>query len=1083
MTTVTALSEAKRRLLERYLCSESRQDTAGHAYIGRRPPGESAPLSFSQQQVWLHAQMAGDIPFYNETMTVCREGPLDVALLHRCFLEIIRRHEIWRTTFDTIRGEPVQIVQPPPHMFPLPMRDLRSLPSAEREGEAMRLATADAQRPFDLKNGPLLRVLVVRMDDERYRLYMTLHHIIFDAVTGFRVFLPELTTLYESLSAGNRSPLPDLRIQYADFAYAQRQESAPEIWSKHLDYWRRQLAGELPQLEWPSDRARPPIETHRGAIQRFALPTTLVRALRGCGRDQGVSLYMTLLSAFAAVLHRYTGQDDIIVGSFTAGRKLAELEPLLGYFVNPLTLRIDVSGDPSFRELQLRVRGVVLDSLAHEDVPFAQIVKEVQHKPDPSRNPLFQVVLSQQPPMAPVAPGWDLATEEICNGGSKVDLIIAVGERGDSISVPITYNPDLFDSSTILRMVGHWQTLLAGACADPQITIHKLPILTEAERTRLLVEWNDTRVDYPKHLCLHQLFEAQAERTPDATALVYKRDRVSYRDLNARANQIAHHLRQRGVGPDVLVGICMERSIEMVVGLLGIMKAGGAYVPLDPDYPKDRLCTILADSRVLILLTGHSLLNRLPASAVQVICLDTGWKELAGEVSSNPECGSSPENLAYVIYTSGSTGKPKGVMNIHAGIVNRLLWMQAAYQLTSDDRVLQKTPYSFDVSVWEFFWPLITGACLVMAKPGGHKDSDYLVEVIQREMITTLHFVPSMLQVFLEASGLEACTSLKRVICSGEALPFEVQKRFFARLGTELHNLYGPTEAAVDVTYWQCQPDHTEPVVPIGRPIANVQIYLLDPNLQPVPLGIPGELHIGGVALARGYLNRPELTAEKFIPNPFSGEPGARLYKTGDLARHRADGNIEFLGRIDDQVKIRGFRIELGEIEAVLHEHPGVRDARVIVREDVPGDRRLAAYIVPAREPAPLVEICNDLKDKLPSYMIPILVTLKELPLTPNGKLDRRALPPPERTEVAEAFEGPRDPTERLLAEVWAEVLGVEHVSVYDNFFDLGGHSLTALQVVARLRNRLGVSVKPSELAFHTLGQLAAVCGERLDRP
>ena len=1079
---IAQLSKIKRALLERYLCGKSRKNAAEHA-PSSRPPGESVPLSFSQQQVWLHAQMAGEIPFYNETMIVYRQGSLDLAVLQRCFLEIIRRHEIWRTTFDTIGGEPAQIVHPAPHVFPLLMKDLRELPEAAREAEVRRLATADAQHPFDLKAGPLLRVLVVRMDDERYRLYMTVHHIIVDGLTACRVFLPELATLYEAFSAGNPSPLPDLRIQYADFAYAQRKESAPTIWSEHLDYWRRQLAGELPQLQWPTDRPRPPIETHRGAVQKFALPTTLVRALRGLGREQGVSLYMTLLSAFVAVLHRYTGQDDIIVGGFSAGRKLSDLEPLLGYFVNPLALRIDVSGNLTFRALQSRVREVVLDALAHEDVPFTQIVREVQHKPDPSRNPLFQVVLSPQPPMPNTAPGWDLASEEICNGGSKVDLIVAVREHENSLSGPITYNPDLFDASTISRMVGHWQTLLAGACADADKPVADLPILTEAERTQILVEWNDTRVDYPKHLCLHQLVEAQVERTPNATALVYEQNRMSYRELNARANQLAHHLRRRGVGPDALVGVCMERSIEMVIALLGIMKAGGAYLPLDPDYPKDRLRIILEDSRVPILLTQRSLLTRLPASAMQVICLDAGWEELAGEGSSNPECVTRPENLAYAIYTSGSTGKPKGVLNIHAGIVNRLLWMQVTHPLTSDDRVLQKTPYNFDISVWEVFWPLLTGACLVIAKPEGHKDSDYLVEVIHRQKITVIHFVPSMLQVFLDANGLEACACLRRVICSGEPLPFEVQKRFFASLGAELHNLYGPTEAAVEVTHWQCQPESREPVVPIGRPIANVQIYLLDRNLQPVPVGIPGELHIGGVALARGYLNRPELTTEKFIPDPFSGKPGARLYKTGDLARYRPDGNIEFLGRIDDQVKIRGFRIELGEIETMLHEHSAVRDARVIVREDVLGDRRLVAYIVPGQESTSLVELSSYLKDKLPSYMIPVLVTLHKLPLTPNGKLDRRALPPPERTGLAEAFEGPRNSVERLLAEVWTEVLGVERVSIYDNFFDLGGHSLTALQVVARLRNRLSVYVKPNELAFQTLGQLAATCGERLDRP
>jgi amino acid adenylation domain-containing protein len=1074
------LSETKRRLLQKCLKAQPGKGTVETALISQRPSGEPVPLSFAQQQVWLHEEMAGETPIYNETITVYREGPCDIDVLEQCLLEIIRRHEIWRTTFDTLDREVVQIVHPAPQQFHLPVIDLRKLPEAERETEANRLATTDAGRPFDLKAGPLLRALLVRIDDDQHRLHMVLHQIICDAVTLYSAFLPELATLYEAFSAGRPSPLPEPRIQYADFAYWQQKRFRQGIWSDHMAYWRKQLAGELPLLPWPNDHARPPIETHRGAIQRFSLPASLIHPLRSLSQRQGVSLYMTLLAGFFALLHRYTGQEEIILGGVTAGRKLTELESVPGYFANPLPLRVNLSANPTFRELQSRVRAVVLDALAHEDVPFVHI-KESQHRSDPGRNPLFQIIFSQQPKLPKVAPGWDLATTEVSNGASKLDLLIVIDDRGDEVFGPITYNPDLFDASTITRMVGHWQTLLTGVCADAGQRIADLPILTEVERRQILVDWNDTQVDYPQNVCLAQLIEAQVQRTPEGTAVVYEQDRLSYRELNARANQLAHYLRKLGVGPDVLVGVCMERSFEMITGLLGTLKAGGAYLPLDPDYPKDRLCMILEDSRVAVLLTQQSLLNRLPPSAAPVICLDAGWEEIARNTESNPVSVVGPQNLAYALYTSGSTGKPKGVLNVHRGIVNRLLWMQAAYQLTPADRVLQKTPYSFDVSVWEFFWPLMAGACLVIAKPGGHKDADYLVDLIQREKITTVHFVPSMLGAFLEVDGVETCISLKRVICSGEALPFELHRRFFTRLSAELHNLYGPTEAAVDVTSWRCRAECEEPLVPIGRPIANVQIYILDRNLEPVPVGVQGELHIGGVALARGYLNSPELTAQKFIRDPFSSEPGARLYKTGDLARYRPDGNIEFLGRVDDLVKIRGFRIELGEIEAVLHECPAVRDARVIVREEPGGDRRLVAYIVPMRETASAPkDILGYLKDKLPNYMIPTLVMLDKLPLTPNGKFDRRALPPSEPPETEEVFERPRDPVEQLLAGIWTEVLGVEQISVYDNFFDLGGHSLMAMHVVARLRDQLGLRVRPNELAFQTLGQFAASCKERL---
>ena len=597
----------------------------------------------------------------------------------------------------------------------------------------------------------------------------------------------------------------------------------------------------------------------------------------------------------------------------------------------------------------------------------------------------------------------------------------------------------------------------------------KTRTLTDRERQQLLVDWNATAVAYGQDACLHELFEAQVERTPEAVAVVMEGGQLTYRELNARANQLAHHLRSLGVQKESFVAICLERSLEMVVGIYGAMKAGAAYVPIDPTYPQDRLAFMLQDADVPVLLTQEKLRGKLPPHRARVVCLDSEWPAISQQSTEAPRTGVTAANLAYMIYTSGSTGQPKGAMNTHRGICNRLLWMQDAYQLTADDRVLQKTPFSFDVSVWELFWPLLVGARLIVARPEGHRDSAYLIRLINGQQISTLHFVPSMLQVFLRESGVESCRSLRRVICSGEAMPYELQQTFFHRLpSVELHNLYGPTEAAVDVTYWRCRPDSALRIVPIGRPIANMQMYILDPQLQPVPVGESGELHIGGVGLARGYHHRPELTAEKFIANPFSTESGARLYKTGDLARYLPDGNIEYLGRLDHQVKIRGFRIELGEIEAVLGQHPAVAETVVIAREDAPGDKRLVAYLVAKKGAVPTISDLHDhLKRKLPDYMIPAaFVLVKALPLSPNGKVDHGVLPMLEekRADAPEGFVAPRDFIELTLANIWAEVLKAKRVGVHDNFFDLGGHSLLATQVVSRIRTALRTEVSVRNL-------------------
>lgn len=1069
------LSENKRKILERLLRGDGVRSPRQLA-ITRRPPNEPIPLSFPQLQVWLHSQMAAESPFYNESITFYRRGPLSPPALERCLVEMIRRHEILRTTFEERDGEPVQIVNPVPSAFPLQFVDLSELPSAKRTAEAVRLATENARRCFDLSNGPLLRALLVRLEDEDYRLYMTFHQIIFDGVTAQRVFLPELATLYQALSAGNPSPLPEPSIQYGDFAYWQRKTMSAEA-RQSLEFWKSQLSGELPLLELPMLGARPKVETHRGEILRFAWDDDLAVRLRDFAQRQGASLYMTLLASWVTLLLRYTGQEDIVLGGLSAGRSRAEAESLMGFFVNPLALRIDLSGNPTFRELLARVRAVVLESLSHEAVPFAHIVKNLQPKSDPSRHPIFQLMISRQPRDSALPPGWNWVIEEVSSGASKMDLFVIFDERSDGLFGSCTYNPDLFDASMIGRMVHHWRTLLTAATTDPNQRIADLPFLTEEERQQCVVEWNQTKEEFPQK-SLHELIEAQVERTPEAMAVVHEEERLSYREMNARANQLARHLRKLGVGAEVLVGICMERSVRMIVALLGILKAGGAYVPLDPAYPEERLAFMIKDSGLKVLITEDRLYAKLSGQVEKVVRIDKDWPVVSQESQENLSPQAGPENLAYVIYTSGSTGVPKGVQICHRSLVNLLTSMQARPGLTQKDSLLAVTTISFDIAALELYLPLIVGARCVLA---GHEDSSdgrRLSSMLDDYQITVMQATPSTWKLLLE-SGWAGKADLK-ILCGGEAMPRELAEQLIRR-ARSVWNIYGPTETTVWSSIHHVTSSGGQIV--IGRPIQNTQMYVLDRNLCPVPVGVIGELYIGGDGLARGYLNRPELNAEKFIRNPFSCEEGARLYKTGDLARYRADGTIECLWRIDHQVKIRGFRIDLREIESVLRGHPSVRDVCAIVHKDSPDDPRLAAYVVLAKERPPSVEeLRNWVKQKLPGYMVPVLVPLERFPLTPNGKLDRRALPAPIQAELRDerSIEEFHDPIEELLAGIWTDVLKVPQVSVYDNFIDLGGHSLLATQVVARLEKKLGLRIKPSELAFQSLGQLAASCKERL---
>ena len=1029
----------------------------------------TVPTTFAQQRLWFLDQLQPGGVEYLIAWRIRLKGALDTDALERTLTELVRRHEVFRTTYAAVNGMAVQVIAPP---GPVGLR----IQEVASEEEAHAIAAAEAATPIDLEHGPVLRARLLRLREEDHLLLLTLHHILFDG-SSRGIFAREFEAIYTAFREGRPSPLEDPPLQYSDYAVWQQRTLQGKRYARLLDYWKKQLDG-VELLELPTDRPRAAVLSSRGAQLPFTLPEELVSGLQALAQRNRVSLYMALLAAFETLLAKYSGQEDIVVGGPVAGRTRAELEGLIGFFANDLALRLDLSGNPTFDELLGRIRNVALDAYEHQEVPFEKLVQEINPERSLSRNPIFQVEFSlrNQPRETFRLPGLEVEFSAAEPGSAKFDLSFFLTGEAGGLSGRADYNTGLFDASTIERMVGHYRVLLEAVVANSAARVSELPLLTADEKDLVLRRFNDTARPYPRERALHSFIEEQVERTPDAEALVFEGTRFTYRQLNERANRLAHRLRKMGVGPESLVAICAERSLEMVVGLLGIMKAGGAYVPFDPEYPRERLATMLADAQPAVVLMLERLTGILPEHSFPTFFLDRDWPLLREEPVTDPPVLTTGQNIAYVIYTSGSTGKPKGVPNVHEAIVNRLLWMQAAYPIGAADRVLQKTPYSFDVSVWEFFWPLMTGACLVVARPEGHRDPNYLVDLIVESNITTLHFVPSMLRIFLEAQGVERCTGLRRVICSGEALPFELQERFFQKLGTaELHNLYGPTEAAVDVTYYPCKPNSGRTTVPIGKPVWNTQIYILDRHLQPVPVGIPGELHIGGVQLARGYLKRPELTAEKFIPDPFGNEAGARLYKSGDLARFLPDGNVEYLGRMDFQVKLRGFRIELGEIEAVLDRHADVRQSLAMVREDQPGMQKLVAYVVPRGEAIAAEELRAHVKRSLPDFMVPAsVVALAVFPLSSNGKVDRKRLPAPDQGAGAE-YVAPRTAQEEELARIWAEVLQLDRVSVEDNFFVLGGHSLLATRVVSRLREVYRVDLPLRALfEFPTVAGLAA---------
>ncbi|WP_292779568.1 non-ribosomal peptide synthetase [Nostoc sp. NMS9] len=1016
------------------------------------------PLSFAQQRLWFLDQLQPLSAFYNVPVALRLVGTLEVAALQQSLQEIIHRHEALRTNFIKVDGKPTQVIQTQAN-WKVSIVDFKYLSTTEQEIATQKLAQQQAIQPFNLATEPLVRATLIVLSKTEHALLVCMHHIVFDG-WSVGVFVQELAALYNAYSQGQPSLLAPLPIQYADFAIWQRNWLQGDVLQSQLSYWQQQLKDAPALLSLPTDRPRPSVQTDNGAYQEFALSKELTSGLTQLSQQQGVTLFMTLLAAFDTLLYRYTGQEDILVGSPIANRDRSEIEELIGFFVNTLVMRTDLAGNPSFSELLGRVREVALSAYAHQNLPFEMLVEALQPERDLSYTPLFQVMFALQNASTSQVELTGLTVTPLITEGAtaKFDLSLLMQNTATGLVGFWEYNTDLFDASTIERMTGHFVTLLEGIITNPQQLISQFPLLTAVEQQQLLVEWNDTQVDYPSDKCIHQLFEEQVQRTPDALAVVFEDQQLTYHQLNCRANQLAHYLKSLGVGADVLVGICVERSIEMVVGLLGILKAGGAYVPLDPEYPTERLRFMLEDSQVPVLLTQQKLLDRLAQHQAQLVCLDTDWQLISQLNQDNLITEAQTNNLAYVIYTSGSTGQPKGVLIAHQGLLNLVFWHNRAFNITSLDKATQLAGTAFDAAVWEL-WPyLTTGAGIYLVKSQLLSSLVNLRDWLISNKIT-ISFLPTPLaQELLSLQWPTENLALRCILTGGDKLhqypsdliPFQVV------------NNYGPTENTVVTTSGLVVAKEQEQISPtIGRAIANTQVYILDSNLQPVPVGVPGELHIAGVGLAKGYLNRPDLTTEKFISNPFEEAEGSKLYKTGDLARYLPDGNIEYLGRIDDQVKIRGFRIELAEIEALLGQHDDVQVCCVIAREETPGNKRLVAYVVPQKEVTPITnELRQFLSDQLPGYMVPTaFVILEFLPLTPNGKVNRRALPAPDLQQELSDYVMPNTEVERIIAGVWQKALAIEKVGIYNNFFELGGNSLLLVKINQQLQEELGLEL------------------------
>ena len=1044
---------------------------------------EKLPLSFAQQRLWFLSQLEPASIVYHRSLALRITGKLQTQAIEQCLNEIVRRHEVLRTNFQVIDGEPVQVIAPNRNVD-LPLIDLSKLPYGERESEALRQAIRESQKPFDLARGALLRTCLYRLGGQNHLLLFVTHHMVFDGWSD-NVLLGELAILYEAFSKGNPSLLTDLPIQYADFGVWQRNWLQGEVLEGQLAYWRKQLQDIPSVINLPTDRPWPAVQSYRGASQSIEISKELTLALKALSGSHAVTLYMTLLAAFQTLLHRYTGQDNIVVGSPIANRNLQETESLIGFFVNTLVMRSDLSGDPTFRELLRRVREVALGAYAHQDLPFEKLVEELQPKRSFSHSPLFQVmfVLQNAPASLIEFAGLTLRPFTAETETTKFELTLTMSDEAEGLRGSLQYKTDLFNEVTIKKMLGHFQTLVEGIVADPDQHISELPILTAAEKHQLLVEWNDTTRGYPTDQRIHQLFEAHAERTPDVVAVVFEAHRLTYRELNAAANRLALLLADRGVGPGSYVPFLMDRSIEVVIAMLAIMKSGAAFVPLHIEWPDARIKQILDDLKSDFILVNQ----KTPYGEKALGCsfLTVSGRTDIPSPAANPNINVDARESIYVIYTSGSTGKPKGAVVPHRGITNRFLWMNEFFGSPTAAAALQTTHHVYDSAVWQLFWPLINGGKTVIPSPGRETDAGYLAGLIHKNEVTITDFVPSVFNTIVpqlvdDQLVREKLKFLRTIIVGGEEITPSTTYTFMAQFpDVRVVNLYGPTEASIGCICYEVNGKEGGRI-PIGRPISNVHALVLDKNKKLVPGGFPGELYISGICLGLGYLNDEEKSRALFIDNPFPEIGYAKLYKTGDLARYLPDGNIEFLGRIDNQVKIRGFRIELGEIETVLAHHPSIQQAVVLAREDTPGDKRLVAYVVTTNgSTISTHDLRSFLQHKLPDYMVPsAFVFLESLPLTPNGKIDRKALPAPDhsRPELDDTFAAPRTPVEEILANIWAVVLNLDGVGIHDNFFHLGGHSLLATQVVSRVNTVFQIDF-PLRRLFETptIAEMAAV--------
>ena len=1046
------------------------------------------PVSYAQEWLWFLDQIDPDSPVYNIRQAVRLTGNLDVTALHLAIQTVVDRHEALRTTFSGQDGLPRQVVAEA-MAIDLPLVDLSQSGEQSRFEQLQQITETEAGHPFDLSKGPLLRTCLVKLAETDHVLLLTLHHIIADG-WSMGILFEEMTAAYSAFCEGREPELPHLPIQFADFAVWQRDKLQGELYKNQLAYWKNKLAGPLTTLNLPADYPRPARQTFEGEQQSLILPLSLTEQLKALAHQERVTLYMLLLAAFKVLLYRYSGQTDIMVGSPVANRNRKEIEGLIGFFVNTLVLRTDLGQAPTFRQLLQRVRETALEAYAHQSVTFPQLVAELQPERDPTRSALFQVMFAFLPdPMPPVdIPGLVISAEEVDNGTAKFDLTLNLIETEQGIISAFEYNTNIFAASTITRLLDHFKTLLENIVAcDGQQSIGTIPLLSETERAQIVIDWNQTQVDYPQSHCLHQLIEAQVEQTPDAVAIVFEGQSLTYRQLNQRANQLAHHLQSLKVGPETLVGICVERGLHMITGVLAVLKAGGAYLPLEPSVPTGRLGLILDDARPVVLLTEEQWLKNLPATEAHIICFDRHWATIGGKDTTNLASTVNPDNLAYVIYTSGSTGRPKGTLIEHRSVVNFVQAAQKAYGLTPADRVLQFASLSFDASVEEIFPPLSCGATLVLRNEAMLASAADFYHTCHEWAISVASLPTAFWsQLTLDLKTVTLPPALRLMIIGGEAVSAEAVATWHPHVpeSVTLLNTYGPTETTVIATLYQVEPAGDP--VSIGRPIDNVRAYILDEFMQPVPPGVTGQLYIGGAGVGRGYLNQPALTAEKFLPDPFGSAPNGRLYKTGDLAALKPDGNIRFLGRVDDQVKIRGFRIELGEIETALRQHPAVTET-IVAAKTIDDHQRLIAYLILEQADVSDSQLRRFLAEKLPKYMLPsAFVRLAEFPLTANGKVDRQTLPVPDasRPYLEQDFEGPRNPVEELLVDIWAEVLKLDQVGIHDNFFDLGGHSLLATQLTSRVRKifKLDIPLR-SFFAVPTVAGVADALGRLETRP